>query len=510
MKRAALYARVSSEEQARAGTVSLAEQLALCRQYAVERGYAVVLEGQDVQTGLDPARPAYQRILEGVRSGQVDVAVVWRFDRWGRELGEAFRSIQELRQLGAAVISVTQPGQDPVVQGIFLLLGYGESHAISERTRMALRARAERGAWLAAPPLGYTIERRGERSTLALDPFVAPLLRALFEDAATGQYSLMDLALRAQVRGLRSRYGRLISRSAVDELIHNPVYRGAVVYGRKPSRKFGASQESAGGIITVEGAVPAVVDAETWWQVQAHVYEHRTVQASIRKSRALLTSLVWCGRCGRRCYGTGGGRAEVIKLYICGQRQQYGKDACDLPRAFGGGIEAAIRQAVMAEFSITPAIRRQAMALVEQQAAARADGQAAYREQLERERDRHHRERRELARRLMRGVIPEDVYLGLEADEVQAIRRIEEELASLPAERPHADTAALLAQVAAVDWPTLDREGWRAMLVLLVDRITLHGGNEFAIQWKPGVELVGAAVTSVSQGCGSPTDMQFE
>ncbi len=160
MKRYAIYTRVSSAEQASPGHVSLESQLQNCRRYVAERGGTVVLLEQDVQSGLDPAREGYQRVLAAAQRGDFDAAVVWRFDRWGRDAGEALTSFASLQRLGVAVESIMEPTSDPFLQGLFALLGYRESQSISQRTMAGLRTRAARGEWSGPPPLGYQLSHR--------------------------------------------------------------------------------------------------------------------------------------------------------------------------------------------------------------------------------------------------------------------------------------------------------------------------------------------------------------
>src|SRR5918995_6989023 len=91
---ALIYTRVSSEEQAREG-VSLDAQLTECRRYAVQHGWVLGSEFQDVLSGKRDDRWAYQALLTEVRrlrtERQLAVVVVFRLDRLGRRLLERVR-----------------------------------------------------------------------------------------------------------------------------------------------------------------------------------------------------------------------------------------------------------------------------------------------------------------------------------------------------------------------------------------------------------------------------------
>jgi site-specific DNA recombinase len=84
-KRAILYARVSTGEQARSG-YSLAQQLEALREYAAREGYEVLEEVQDPgQSGATLARPGLDRVRDLVAEGGVSVRLAQDRDRVARE-----------------------------------------------------------------------------------------------------------------------------------------------------------------------------------------------------------------------------------------------------------------------------------------------------------------------------------------------------------------------------------------------------------------------------------------
>ena len=99
---ALIYTRVSSDDQAREG-VSLDAQLAACRRYAVENGWVIGREYQDVLSGKRDDRVEYQALLADIRrlraEGRPVAVVVMRLDRLGRRVLERVRSREELKAL---------------------------------------------------------------------------------------------------------------------------------------------------------------------------------------------------------------------------------------------------------------------------------------------------------------------------------------------------------------------------------------------------------------------------
>ena len=92
IKRAALYARVSTEEQAMHG-VSLDAQKERLTQYAKENELSIV--DLYVDEGISArkrytARPAFMRMLEDVKSGRIDIIIFIKLDRWFRNVADYY------------------------------------------------------------------------------------------------------------------------------------------------------------------------------------------------------------------------------------------------------------------------------------------------------------------------------------------------------------------------------------------------------------------------------------
>ena len=153
-KRAALYARVSTVGERQDPET----QLAALREYAERRGFEVAAEYIDTGSGRDEERPAYQRLREAARRREVDVVLVWRYDRFARSTQALISALGEFRALGVDFISCqeqidTTTPQGEMVFGIMASLAQFESSLISERVKAGMqRARAE-GTHVGRPPI---------------------------------------------------------------------------------------------------------------------------------------------------------------------------------------------------------------------------------------------------------------------------------------------------------------------------------------------------------------------
>jgi putative DNA-invertase from lambdoid prophage Rac len=81
MFRAGLYARVSTNDQQ-----TLAMQNRAMREYAARRGWTIAMQVREVGSGA-AKREARERLLEAARRREIDIVLVWRLDRWGRDFG---------------------------------------------------------------------------------------------------------------------------------------------------------------------------------------------------------------------------------------------------------------------------------------------------------------------------------------------------------------------------------------------------------------------------------------
>lgn len=501
MIRAAIYARVSTAGQARDGALSLDQQIAACRRHAAERGYEVVMVERDIMSGLRSERPGYQRILEAARARLISVALVWKLDRWGRDAGEAISSFNEFVTLGVNVESLLEPGSDPTFQGLFSVVAQMHSKDTSQRVTSNFAARSAAGEWLAGRvPLGYRRVTINHRKVLEPDPATWAEVRRLWDDALTGRFSLNEIVRRAYERGtLFDRQERRLFRQRLHSILRNPAYRGAVIYGRRTASKFkprGRQEQDAWTIR--EDAHPAMVTPEEWDQVAAWLDQHRQDQGTIRHSAYLLTSLLWCGRCGYRLYGRRWSdtkkHSESSTGYSCYNRLM--SFSCNLPQLSSLRFHAAVKGAIREQFMVTADLRERAASLLRAEAEEAQDTTERRRRDLVRSRTKHEQERIALARRLLDHVIPEDVYRLLEKAEADAIRLIEQELAELPTAPPLEALEQQLAALASLDWSRLDDAEWRRVALLLIDRITVSDHNVWTVTWRAEAERLRLALAA--------------
>ncbi len=182
--RAAVYTRVSSEEQASGGT-SLTTQEERARAYCAARGWTVRDTYVDAGvSGAKASRPGLDRLLADVRAGQIDVVVIAKLDRLGRSLRHLAPMLGEMDDRGVALVSVAETfdsgsASGRLLRGILSSFAEHERDVIRERTRGGVAKRVAAGGWGGgdSPPYGYRVDRTGEHPRLVVDEREAEMIR---------------------------------------------------------------------------------------------------------------------------------------------------------------------------------------------------------------------------------------------------------------------------------------------------------------------------------------------
>jgi len=133
--RAGLYARVSTHDQQ-----TLPMQIGAMRDYATRRGWEVALEVQDVGSGAS-LRPRREELLKAARRRDIELIVVWRLDRLGRNLRHLVTLLEDVQALGIAFVSLAE-GIDATTPAGKLQMHILAAIAEFERARIAERVRA--------------------------------------------------------------------------------------------------------------------------------------------------------------------------------------------------------------------------------------------------------------------------------------------------------------------------------------------------------------------------------
>lgn len=153
-KRVALYARVSTLDKGQDPET----QLRLLREYADRRGFHIQGEYVDTAPGTTEERGQYRIMLELARKRKLDVALVWRYDRFARSTRALVNALKEFQSLRVDFISyqenidTTTPTGELIFHAMASLAQF-ESALISQRVRAGMARAKAQGKHIARPRL---------------------------------------------------------------------------------------------------------------------------------------------------------------------------------------------------------------------------------------------------------------------------------------------------------------------------------------------------------------------
>ena len=343
LKRAVIYPRVSTEEQASKGGeaegYSLPAQREACTRKATELHAEVVGDYLDRGESARLAdRPGLQAMMKRIREvGDVDYVIVHKLDRLARNLLDQLTLVATIREHGAQLVSCSEHIDDSPSGRMFLgVLGslnqYHSDNLATEASKGMLK-KAQLGGTPGRAPLGYLNGRdfrQGDNAaTIAIDSERADHVRWAFHTYARGQVSVGELARQLEERGLRSipnrrRPGGPLHRSQVAAMLRNRYYIGIVTFKG----------------VEYAGRHEPLIDQETFWAVQAILDERNESREKVRVHHHYLKGSLFCDRCGSRLIYSRNrsGTGDYYEYFSCAGRL----DGCDLGYIPAGMIEAEV------------------------------------------------------------------------------------------------------------------------------------------------------------------------
>src|SRR6202008_2018760 len=267
-RRCAIYTRKSSEEGLEQEFNSLAAQRDACEAYIRSQqheGWVPAKTRYDDGgfSGGNLERPALQHLLADIRSGRIDIVIVYKVDRLTRSLADFARLVELFDAEAVSFVSVTQQFNTTSSVGrltlnVLLSFAQFEREVTGERSRDKIAASKKKGMWMGGNlPRGYDADER----TLVINPAEAETVRhifALYRELGCVRRVKEEadrLGLRTKCRTAANgteRGGKPFSRGHLYTLLSNPIYTGRIAHKGELH----------------PGQQPALIDDETWVAVR--------------------------------------------------------------------------------------------------------------------------------------------------------------------------------------------------------------------------------------------------
>lgn len=226
------YSRKSSEAKEKQA-LSIQDQISECEKEVKRSNLKISFKLQESRSAFKPDnRPEFDKLIELIKSSKANAILIWKEDRICRnpkEGGEILQLLQDgvLKEIRCvASNTIYTPDSDHLILQIHFGMANQYSRNLSQNVRRGLIHKCERGEYPRPAPIGY--ESYGEigQRKMRPHPEEAPLLVKAFELASTGGMSLNQILKKVTIMGLRTKRGKMISKSHLHNILKCPTYFG--------------------------------------------------------------------------------------------------------------------------------------------------------------------------------------------------------------------------------------------------------------------------------------------
>ena len=355
MKLAAIYTRVSSDQQKEAQTIE--SQVSALKEYASQKDYSIPEEWcfrDEGYSGAYLVRPGLERLRDLAAEGQITTILIYSPDRLSRKYAYQVLLMEEFKRRGVDVVFLKSPNA-PTPEGELLLQFQGmiaeyERAQIVERSRRGKKHRAKLGIInsLSRAPYGYRYVKKSEHSNALYEVVEdrAEIVRQIYQAYIQEGRPILGIARWLNERGIATSSGKgKWLPSSIRNALRNPAYKGQAAFGRHSSTMdtHGVTRRRwrgkfARGLVYRERPkeewisipVPAVITEDIFELAQERLQKNKHYSERNTQHSTILQGLLVCALCGYAIYRVSGPKTNTKgkKLYYyrcsCSERWRMG------------------------------------------------------------------------------------------------------------------------------------------------------------------------------------------
>lgn len=345
VKRVAIYARVSTTEQAEEG-YSIDEQERILTNCCTDKGYIVhqVYADRGISGKSIQKRPALKQLLEDSKNKLFDIVIVWKTNRLARNILDLLKIVEMFNQNYISFRSFTENHETETSSGklqfhMMAAIAEFERNTISENVKMGMLARARAGKWNGGIVLGYDIKditEQGDKrkhTKLVVNDKEAQIVRRIFELYVTGN-GYKSIANKMNHEGYHGKKGHPFSISTVKSILGNPVYIGMIRYDVRRNWTDKRRGDINPNPILQKGEHEPIILQETWEKAQQILKERSCKPNRVHGGTFPFTGVLRCPQCGagmvvsRTVNTLKDGTKKTIEYYACGAWKNKGTAVC--------------------------------------------------------------------------------------------------------------------------------------------------------------------------------------
>jgi site-specific DNA recombinase len=307
--KAALYIRVSTEEQAAEGQ-SVTAQIEILTQYCKLYDIEIFDVYQDLGiSGKETRnRPQLIRMLQDAKNGCFNLVLVWKISRLSRSLKDLLLILDQFEKLSIIFSSYSEKfdTSTPVGKMTLQLLGSiaeFERNTIIDNVKLGLQEYARKGG-KTGTVLGYDSRNK----QLFINNNEAEIVKMIYHLYTTEQLSMSKIAEHMNALGCRTKRGHLFSKDSIAVILSNPVYIGI------NRHKIGLEEA-----YSTKGLHPPIIKAATWNTAQALRESNKYKREPKNKQHIfLLSGKIQCPKCHSLMYSfTSNAASKTYRYYRC-------------------------------------------------------------------------------------------------------------------------------------------------------------------------------------------------
>ena len=345
---AALYIRLSKEDESEGPSQSVQNQESLLREFVQQHRLSVHdTYIDDGWSGTSFDRPAFQRMITDIEEKKVNMVITKDLSRLGRDYiltGHYMeRYFPEHRVRYISLLDGIDTGVDSTANDITpfrAIMNDMYAKDISKKIKSVKRDKQRKGQFIGGKPVyGYKMHPT-EKNKIVIDEEVAPIVRRIFALALSGM-SCRNIAALLNQEGVPTPatyaglpvarpgpYTGLWSSERISDMLQNETYIGNMVQGRSVKISYKSKkclkQDPANWVI-VEGTHEPLVDAETFRKVRMLVNSRKHTRS--RTYDFLLKGLIFCHECGYplAVLNRKNAKGEDVLYFVCRTYQRFTK-----------------------------------------------------------------------------------------------------------------------------------------------------------------------------------------
>lgn len=307
MKKAIIYIRVSTDEQADKG-YSLRHQEDFLRKYCEFNNIQVLEVIKEDFSAKTFNRPAFNLLLTKLKSRKLksDFLIFTKWDRFSRNAPDAYGMISTLNKVGIEPQAIEQPldlniPENKIMLAFYLSAPEVENDRRALNTTVGMRRAKKEGRWMSTAPRGYdNITLENGRKIIQPNKD-APIIKWAFELLLTGKHSVEE------VRRMCVEKGYSFTRNRFNLIMKSPVYCGRIVI---PAFKNEDEQ-------IVKGSHEPIISEELYDNVQTVLFGTRRKHSYkvCAKEEFPLRGFLDCKICGKKLTGSASTGGSGIKHF---------------------------------------------------------------------------------------------------------------------------------------------------------------------------------------------------